>query len=129
MDGYVYVLFDAYASRCKIGRTGRLGGQRQREIMAAHPVRLVNVVTARVTDCVTAERQCHRHFAAYRTNGEWFAVNVADVVSYVHGDLEWSEIDFANPATISRYIVAARLVTGQASNLLPSPRAVPCARR
>ena len=73
-----------------------------------------------------AELDIDRHLAARRVNRSWFDVRVDEVVAYIHGELDWSEIDFAHPAALEQYIIGARLVTGQASRQPPSPRAAAC---
>lgn len=54
LAGYVYVLFDGKTGLGKIGHT-KTAGQRQRVQMAGLGSALVNVVNARVADCLTAE--------------------------------------------------------------------------
>src|ERR1700692_3225641 len=93
MEGYLYVLFDAYSGRCKIGRTRQMAGKLQRSIMSAYPVPTLNAVTACVADCVAAETQCHRYFASLRANGEWFDIGVVEAVQYVHEEIDWCELD------------------------------------
>ena len=101
MEGYLYVLFDAYSIRCKIGRTRQTGGKRQRSIMAAYPVPTINVLNARVADCVQAETQCHRRrFASRRANGERFDVRVDEAVEYTHSEIDWCELDFENQGVV-----------------------------
>jgi hypothetical protein len=111
MEGYLYVLFDAYANRCKIGRTRVAGAQRQRAIMGSYPVPTINALTARVSDYVAAETQCHRHFASRRANGEWFDVGIVEAVEYIHREIDWCELDLENLGAATHYIARARLAT------------------
>lgn len=111
MEGYLYVLFDAYSNRCKIGRTRVKGAQRQRAIMGAYPVPTINALTARVSDYVEAETQCHRHFASRRANGEWFDVGIVEAVEYIHQEIDWCEFDIENLGAVTHYIARARLAT------------------
>jgi hypothetical protein len=109
MEGYIYVLFDAQGNRCKIGRTRRGNGKRQQAVMGAHPVKLLNVLNAKVPDCKAAEIQCHRHFAESRKNGEWFDAGLADIVQYIHEHIDWMELDFESLAVVTHQILQARL--------------------
>lgn len=103
--GYIYVLYDGQSKLCKIGCTKSERRDRQRAIIGAHGGVLVNVLNAKVTDRRAAEAQCHKRFAANRTNGEWFEVELTEVVDYIHKEIEWSEIDFENLARMVQYIV------------------------
>ena len=105
--GYVYVLFDGMTGLSKIGHT-KTAGRRQRAQMSGHGSVLVNVVNAKVADCLAAEAKCHQHFAQYRTNGEWFSVKLEDIIQYVHAELDWLEIDYENQARLAQYILHCR---------------------
>ncbi|VVM45553.1 hypothetical protein PS619_00514 [Pseudomonas fluorescens] len=102
--GHVYVLFDGMTGLSKIGHT-KGKGNRQRALIGSHGSFLVNVVNAKVADCLTAEAKCHEHFARYRTNGEWFSAKLDDIVQYVHAELDWLEIDYENQAKLEQYIL------------------------
>lgn len=104
MAGYVYILFDGMTGLCKIGHT-KTEGYRQRVQMGSHGSVLVNVVNAKMADCVAAEAKCHEHFAQYRTNGEWFSAKLLDIIQYVHVELDWLEIDYENKARLVQYII------------------------
>lgn len=104
LAGYVYVLFDRMTGLSKIGHT-KTEGYRQRAQMGAHGSVLVNVVNAKVADCVAAEAKCHEYFAQHRTNGEWFSVKLIDITQYVHEELDWLEIDYENQARLEQYIL------------------------
>lgn len=101
--GYVYVLFDGMTGLSKIGHT-KTAGRRQRAQMSGHGSALVNVVNAKVADCLAAETKCHEHFAQYRTNGEWFSAKLEDIIQYVDAELDWLEIDFENQPRLAQYI-------------------------
>lgn len=103
--GYIYVLYDAQAKLCKIGRT-QTEGQRQRAQMSAHSGMLVNVMNAEVEDCVAAEAMCHKRFAAHRKNGEWFDARLDVVIQYVGEELNALRIDFENLARLVQHISA-----------------------
>ncbi|MDR5763483.1 GIY-YIG nuclease family protein [Caballeronia sp. LZ035] len=113
LEGYLYVLFDAYSTRCKIGRTTRTGSKRQRSIMGAHPVPTINVLYARVANCVASEAQCHRHFASRRVNGEWFDIQADEAIEYIHEHIDWCELDFESLGKIASYIITAHLSMGR----------------
>nr|WP_274609995.1 GIY-YIG nuclease family protein [Pseudomonas sp. TH39(2020)] len=104
LTGYVYVLFDGMTGLSKIGHT-KSTGHRQRAQMGGHGSALVNVVNAKVADCLAAETKCHEHFARYRTNGEWFSAKLEDIMQYVDAELDWLEIDYENEAKLEQYIL------------------------
>jgi hypothetical protein len=106
--GYIYVLFDGVTKQAKIGCT-KNDGQRQRAIMGAHSNVLANVLNARVNDMFAAETQCHRHFAAFRKNGEWFDAELEDIINYIAQEVEWEALSLENMARMAQYIVACRL--------------------
>lgn len=105
LSGYVYVLFDGMTGLSKIGHT-KTAGHRQRAQMGGHGSALVNVVNAKMADCLAAEAKCHEHFAPYRTNGEWFSAKLEDIIQYVHAELDWLEIDYEN--VLSRFRMMTR---------------------
>lgn len=104
--GYIYVLYDAQTKLCKIGRT-QTEGTRQRTQMSAHGGILANVLNAEVADCVAAEQQCHEHFHAHRKNGEWFDVELTEVITYINENVEAMKLDFENLARLVQYIAAS----------------------
>lgn len=106
--GWLYVLFDAHAELCKIGRTTQPNNKRQAGLIAGHCHPLVNLINARVEDCHAAERQCHSHFSRHRRNGEWFAVPPDEVAAYVNEQVDWLEIDLAPLAKVGKAMVDAR---------------------
>jgi T5orf172 domain len=106
-EGYLYVLYDGFSGLSKIGCT-RTTGTRQKSIMGGYGNVLANVLNAKVPDYRSAENQCHRHFQAFRKNGEWFNVQPDEVVKYIHGHLEWIELDFENPARFFQYMLFSR---------------------
>jgi hypothetical protein len=107
--GHIYVLFDGFAGRCKIGRTRQAGRRRQQSIMASHPNKVLNLLNAEVEDEVAAETQCHQHFSSRRVNGEWFAITPDEAISYIHANIDWTKLDFEPPFEVMRYIVGCRL--------------------
>lgn len=104
LTGYVYVLFDGMTGLSKIGHT-KTTGRRQRAQMGGHGSALINVVNAKVADCLAAEAKCHKHFSQYRTNGEWFSAKLEDILQYVDAELDWLEIDYENQAKLEQYIL------------------------
>jgi hypothetical protein len=108
LEGYLYLLHDGMTGLSKIGCT-KTDGNRQKAIMGAHSNVLVNVLNAKVADYRAAETQCHRHFQAFRTNGEWFNVRLEDIIEYIHGKLEWLELDFESPGRVMNYLLFCRL--------------------
>lgn len=76
---------------------------------------LLNAMNLRVEDCVAVEKQCHRHFSAYRTNGEWFAVDLPTVIEYCSAHIDWTEMDIESLGRAIRYIAACRLGDQQAA--------------
>lgn len=115
-EGCLYVLYDGATGMCKIGMTKR-AGERQRSIMGGHGTTLVNVLNARVPDRFAAETKCHRHFRAYRQNGEWFYVSPVEIVSYIHEHIDWYSLAFENLARICQYIAASRMHNQHAARL------------
>jgi hypothetical protein len=101
--GYLYLLHDGITGLSKIGCT-KTSGSRQKAIMGAHSNVLVNVLNLQVEDYRAAEAQCHRHFQAFRTNGEWFSVPLQSIVEYMHGQVDWLEIDFECPGRVVQYL-------------------------
>lgn len=106
--GWIYVLYDAQAKLCKIGRT-QTAGTRQRTQMSSHGSILANVLNAEVLDCVAAEKQCHDRFQAHRKNGEWFDVELTDVITYISENVDSITLDFENLARLCQYIAASKL--------------------
>lgn len=107
-SGYVYVLFDGGSRLCKIGCTSRGDGSRQRAQMGAHGSPLLNAINAKVNDRFEAESQCHQRFSPLRTNGEWFKADLTEVVTYIHEEIKWTEIDIECTGRVAQYIAASR---------------------
>ena len=108
-EGYVYVLFDAEADLVKIGCTKNANRQRQKAIMGAHCSKLLNILNAKVADRFASESQCHRHFKHQRKAGEWFKSELSEVVEYIHGEIDWCEIDFEPLGSVAQEIIRAKL--------------------
>jgi len=108
LEGYLYLLHDGMTGLSKIGCT-KTAGSRQKAIMGAHSNVLVNVLNAKVADYRAAETQCHRHFQAFRTNGEWFSAPLQSIIEYMHGQVDWLELDFESPGRVMNYLVFCRL--------------------
>lgn len=100
------MLYDAQARLCKIGIT-QTEGKRQRTQMSSHGGILANVLNAEVADCVAAEQKCHEHFKAHRKNGEWFDVELTEVINYINDNIEAMKMDFENLARLVQYIAAS----------------------
>ena len=108
VEGYIYVLYDGQTKLCKIGCTKSEKRDRQRAIISAHGVVLVNILNARVKDRRAAEAQCHKRFAENRRNGEWFEVEPIEVIDYIRNEIKWSEIDFENASKMLQYITGTQ---------------------
>lgn len=69
IDGYVYILQSG--QHYKIGKTKSVD-QRVAQISPKTPMPIKLLHSIACDDMSWAETQLHRHFASYRTNGEWF---------------------------------------------------------
>jgi len=107
MSGYLYVLYDGFSGLCKIGCT-KSNGQRQKKITAGHGSVLVNVLNVKIDDHYSAESKCHNQFKDFRTNGEWFNVDIVSVIEFIHAEIDWLEIDFINLSRLIRYHIACK---------------------
>ena len=77
--GYVYVIQDLeYSKLYKIGRTNN-PGRRLKEIRATLPGQSAIVAILKTEDAATLEWQLHQRYADNRKNGEWFALDGAQV--------------------------------------------------
>ena len=77
--GYVYVIQEVeYSKLYKIGRTGN-PGRRLPEIRGILPGQSAIVAILKTEDAATLEWQLHQRYADARKNGEWFALDGAQV--------------------------------------------------
>ncbi len=72
-EGKVYILHEEGTPLYKIGRSWSPSTRRdQLQTGAGQPLHLLREMYH--YDCVTLERELHTRYAAYRTQGEWFAL-------------------------------------------------------
>lgn len=108
LSGYLYVLYDVESKTCKIGQTKKDSRQRQRSQMGSHGNVLINVLNAKVANRVASESRVHQHFAEFRRGGEWFSVDLMDVVTFIQGHIEYMEMDFENTAQVLKHVLSLR---------------------
>lgn len=77
--GFVYLLRSG--RHYKIGRSNA-AGRRERELAIQLPEKASRVHTIRTDDPVGIESYWHTRFESKRLNGEWFALNAADVKAF-----------------------------------------------
>lgn len=78
-DGFVYLLKSG--RHYKIGKTSH-AGQRERDLAIQLPERATMVHTIKTDDPQGIERYWHQRFAEKRLNGEWFALERADIAAF-----------------------------------------------
>jgi hypothetical protein len=79
--GFVYLARHGKRREFKIGKTSN-PIRREGELRTELPEQLLPVHQIKTDDPSGIERYWHLRFASKRKNGEWFALNVADVVAF-----------------------------------------------
>ena len=78
-EGYVYLV--AWGPHFKIGRSDNVE-QRFKQIQTALPYKAEIIHTIKTDDPSGVEAYWHRRFSDKRQNGEWFALNTADLRAF-----------------------------------------------
>ena len=122
--GILYVLYDGITMMSKIGCTSKKDGSRQQQIMSSNGNVLINVVNAEVHDHYKTETQIHQKFDHKRLNGEWFKVDLVELVTFIHDEIDWISIDFECLGRTTQYLSASKLedVDMQRKSLYRDPK-------
>jgi len=69
---------------------------------------LCNVINCEVEEHYEVESQCHQRFKDSRRNGEWFSVDLEELIAYFYKEIDWCSIDFECPARLTQYLIFSK---------------------
>lgn len=82
MKGTIYLICDPETDSFKIGVTKRDVKSRMKEIQTGNPSEIFVTGTFESKYPYKLEKMLHRHFFAKRSGGEWFRLDVDDVLGF-----------------------------------------------